>query len=83
MVRVKCSNCEQGGKLNYWTLDSDNAVKGESCDDCQSYLKVLYQDKDPEVEAVADDLASFFLDDELEKMGYAKSAVNPFLFPAE
>lgn len=83
MVRVKCSNCEQGGKLNYWALDSENAIKGESCDDCHSYLKVLYQDKDPEVEAVADDLASLFLDDELEKLGYAKSAVNPFLFPSE
>ncbi|KGQ69579.1 formate dehydrogenase [Chelonobacter oris] len=83
MVRVKCSNCEQGGKLHYWALDSQNAVKSESCDDCQSYLKVLYQDKDPEVEAVADDLASFFLDDEMEKLGYAKSAVNPFLFPSE
>ncbi|MGR3807182.1 Tat proofreading chaperone FdhE [Pasteurella testudinis DSM 23072] len=83
MVRVKCSNCEQGGKLNYWTLDSDNAVKSESCDDCHSYLKALYQDKNPDVEAVADDLASLFLDDEMEKMGYAKSAVNPFLFPPE
>ncbi|TNH07282.1 formate dehydrogenase accessory protein FdhE [Testudinibacter sp. TR-2022] len=83
MVRVKCSNCEQGGKLNYWSLDSDPAVKSESCDDCHSYLKVLYQDKNPEVEAVADDLASLFLDDEMEKMGYAKSAVNPFLFPSE
>ncbi|TNG93836.1 formate dehydrogenase accessory protein FdhE [Pasteurellaceae bacterium USgator11] len=83
MVRVKCSNCEQGGKLNYWSLDSDQAVKSESCDDCHSYLKVLYQDKNPEVEAVADDLASLFLDDEMEKMGYAKSAVNPFLFPSE
>ncbi|TNH05553.1 formate dehydrogenase accessory protein FdhE [Testudinibacter sp. TR-2022] len=83
MVRVKCSNCEQGGKLNYWSLDSDHAVKSESCDDCHSYLKVLYQDKNPEVEAVADDLASLFLDDEMEKMGYAKSAVNPFLFPSE
>ena len=83
MVRVKCSNCEQGGKINYWTLDSNNAVKSETCDDCQSYLKALYQDKEPEVEAVADDLASIFLDDEMEKLGYAKSAVNPFLFPSE
>lgn len=83
LVRVKCSNCEQGGKLNYWTLDSENAVKSESCDDCHSYLKALYQDKNPDVEAVADDLASLFLDDEMEKLGYAKSAVNPFLFPSE
>ncbi|QIW15952.1 formate dehydrogenase accessory protein FdhE [Pasteurellaceae bacterium RH1A] len=81
MVRVKCSNCEQTGKLDYWSLDSvDAAVKAETCGDCESYLKVLYQEKDPHVEPVADDLASLFLDDEMEKKGFARSAVNPFLF---
>ncbi len=45
-MRVKCSNCEQA------------AVKAESYGDCGTYLKILYQEKDPQVEAVADDLAS-------------------------
>lgn len=84
MVRSKCSNCEQTGKLDYWSLDSENApVKAESCGDCGSYLKVVYQEKDPNVEPVADDLASLLLDAEMEQKNFARSGVNPFLFPVE
>ncbi|QBH98470.1 formate dehydrogenase accessory protein FdhE [Limnobaculum zhutongyuii] len=83
MVRVKCSNCEQTGKLNYWSLDSESApVRAESCGDCGSYLKILYQEKDQYVEPVADDLASLVLDAKVEEEGFARSAVNPFLFPS-
>lgn len=82
VVRAKCSNCEQTGKLDYWSLDSTDApVKAESCGDCDSYLKVMYQEKDPHVEAVADDLATLFLDAEMEQKGLARSGINPFLFP--
>lgn len=84
MVRAKCSNCEQTGKLDYWSLDStDAAVKAESCGDCESYLKVMYQEKDPHTEPVADDLATLFLDAEMEQKGFARSAINPFLFQVE
>ena len=63
VVRVKCSNCEQSRDLNYWSLDNEQAaIKAESCGDCGTYLKILYQEKDPKVEAVADDLASLMLD---------------------
>ncbi|GKX64293.1 formate dehydrogenase accessory protein FdhE [Pragia fontium] len=83
MVRVKCSNCEQTGKLDYWSLDTEQAaVKAESCGDCGSYLKILYQDKDQNVEPVADDLASLVLDAKVEEEGFARSGVNPFLFPS-
>lgn len=84
VVRAKCSNCEQSGKLDYWSLDkADAAVKAESCGDCGSYIKILYQDKDPYVEAVADDLASLYLDAEMEEKTFLRSAINPFLFPSE
>lgn len=84
VVRVKCSNCEQTRDLNYWSLDSEQAaVKAESCGDCGSYLKILYQEKDPKVEAVADDLASLILDAKMEEEGFARSSINPFLFPNE
>lgn len=60
VVRVKCSNCEQSRDLHYWSLDNEQAaVKAESCGDCGTYLKIMYQEKDPKVEAVADDLASW------------------------
>ncbi|NIG87809.1 formate dehydrogenase accessory protein FdhE [Serratia symbiotica] len=71
LVRVKCSNCEQA------------AVKAESCGDCGTYLKILYQEKDPQVEAVADDLASLVLDARMEEEGFSRTSINPFLFPAE
>ncbi|AHG20324.1 formate dehydrogenase [Chania multitudinisentens RB-25] len=84
VVRVKCSNCEQTRDLNYWSLDSEQAaVKAESCGDCGTYLKILYQEKDPQVEAVADDLASLVLDAKMEEEGFARSSINPFLFPSE
>ncbi|MGI3453790.1 formate dehydrogenase accessory protein FdhE, partial [Citrobacter arsenatis] len=42
-----------------------------------------YQEKDPKVEAVADDLASLMLDAHMEQEGFARSSINPFLFPGE
>ncbi|UKH21515.1 formate dehydrogenase accessory protein FdhE [Actinobacillus pleuropneumoniae] len=84
MVRSQCSVCDQSGKLDYWSIDSvDAAVKAESCGDCESYLKVLYQEKDPHVEPVADDLGTLFLDAEMEQKGFAHSGLNPFLFQVE
>lgn len=83
VVRAKCTCCDQARDLNYWSLDKhDAAVRAESCGDCQSYIKTLYQDKDPAVEAVADDLATLFLDAEMEEKGFYRSGLNPFLFQA-
>ncbi|CCG89107.1 formate dehydrogenase accessory protein FdhE [Erwinia piriflorinigrans] len=79
---AKCSNCEQTRDLHYWSLDSA-AIKAESCGDCGTWLKLLYQEKDPAVEAVADDLASLILDARMEQEGFARSSLNPFLFPGE
>ncbi len=82
VVRIKCSNCEQTRDLNYWSLDSEqSAIKAESCGDCGTYLKIFYQEKDTSVEAVADDLASLVLDARMEQEGFARSSINPFLFP--
>lgn len=84
VVRVKCSNCEQTRDLNYWSLESEQAaIKAESCGDCGTYMKILYQEKDPKVEAIADDLASLILDAKMEEEGFARSSINPFLFPGE
>ncbi|GAB3471481.1 formate dehydrogenase accessory protein FdhE [Azotobacter salinestris] len=82
MVRTKCSNCEEGGRLDYWSLDSEQAaIRAESCGDCNSYLKVLHEDRDPQLEVIADDLASLALDAEVERQGFYRSGLNPFLFP--
>lgn len=82
MVRLKCSNCEETGKLDYWSLHThETAIKAESCDECHSYLKVFYPEHDRELELVADDLASIALDAEVERQGFDRSGVSPFLFP--
>lgn len=82
LVRVKCSNCEGTGSLHYWSLDDQNAtIKAESCDDCHSYLKVIYQDRDHTLEVLADDLASLALDAGVETEGFARSGLNPYLLP--
>lgn len=82
MVRVKCSNCEEGDKLDYWSLETTDApLKAESCSHCKSYLKILYLDRANHQEVFADDLASLALDAEVEREGFARSGFNPLLFP--
>lgn len=84
VVRAKCTICDQSEKLEYWGIDTDkDAVKAEACGDCHSYLKTVYQEKDPYVEPVADDLASLFLDIEMEEKDFSRSGLNPFMFPTE
>lgn len=59
---------------------ASSAIRAESCDDCQSYRKIFYQDKDPFVEPVADDLASVALDVLMGEAGYARANGNPLLW---
>lgn len=83
LVRAQCTNCNGHDKLEMWSLNEELAlIRAETCGSCESYLKMMFQEKDPNVEAVADDLASIFLDVELEEKGFARSGLNPFIFPA-
>lgn len=82
MVRIKCSCCESTHGIQHYALEgSDSAVKAESCDDCKSYLKLLYLEKDSQMEAMADDLASLALDMLMLEAGYGRSGPNLFLHP--
>ena len=84
LVRAQCTNCNSHNKLEMWSLDEELAlIRAETCGSCESYLKIMFQEKDPHVEPVADDLASIFLDIEMEEKGFARSGLNPFVFPAE
>jgi FdhE protein len=84
VVRAQCTNCNSSENLNYWSFgendDDDAAVKTESCDNCKTHMKILFQTKNAHVDAVADDLASLALDAEMEEKGYGRSSMNPFLF---
>lgn len=79
--RVKCTYCDNLEGLLYYSIDEINPnIKAESCPKCKSYLKIIHREKAPELDAIADELDSFILDEEMEKLGYAKSGRNPFLF---
>jgi FdhE protein len=82
MVRIKCSNCESTHGINHFILDgSDGSVKAESCDDCNSYLKLLYLGKDNQMEAMADDLATLALDMLMGKEGKSRCGPNMYFHP--
>ena len=56
LVRVKCSHCLSSEGIRYHYLpETSEAVRAESCDTCRTYRKILYHEKDPAAEPVADD----------------------------
>lgn len=80
LVRVKCPCCASTQGIGYYGLEGrDVAIKAECCEACHSYLKIFYMDKDPLVDAVADDVASLTLDLLTAELGYARSGVNYFM----
>lgn len=81
IVRVTCTHCEATEKIAYHTLSEGNpAIKAESCDHCQQYRKIFYLDKDPFVEAFADDLASLPLDILMGEAQFYRANNNPYLW---
>jgi len=81
MVRVKCSHCEDTETVAYHSIEGGaEGIKAESCDRCHSYRKIFYQEKDLDVEPVADDLASLALDILMGEAGYARASGNPLLW---
>lgn len=84
LVRVTCSHCENTKGIAYHSIEGGSeAIKAESCDHCHSYRKIFYQEKDIDVEPVADDLASLALDVLMGEAGYARASGNPLLWQDE
>jgi FdhE protein len=92
MVRVQCSRCGASGKSIAFqsammgeNQENDGSaaeapVRAETCEQCRCYRKILYQEKDPQVEPVADDLGSLNLDLLLGQNGYHRASGNPLLW---
>jgi FdhE protein len=87
LARIKCTTCEEDKGLQYFSLESEDgraanaAWRAEACDECRTYLKIFYQEKDPHVDPVADDLASLALDVLVDERGFARSGPNLLFHP--
>ncbi len=82
-VRAVCITCGEAKSLRLEGIEGDSgAVKAETCSECHSYAKMLYQAKDMQLDPVADDLASLGLDLLVAEAGWARHAPNPLLLTA-
>jgi FdhE protein len=93
LVRIQCSHCLSTKGIHYQQLNAVGAdapgaardrapiaaVRAECCDECGHYLKILSMEKDPELEPVADDLATVALDLLVAETGRASAGVNLML----
>ena len=80
LPRAVCASCQSDKHLAYQQIDGSNgAVRAECCDTCHSYLKMVFQEKDPGVDPVADDLATLALDMLIDEAGYSRSGPNLLL----
>ena len=87
MERVKCTSCEEEKGVGYLTLEAEGrdaasaAIRAETCDECKTYLKIFLQEKDPQVDPLADDLNSLALDMLVDEKGYARTGPNLLFYP--
>ncbi len=82
MVRVKCSACGSTKGISYLGLDGGSeAIKAECCDECKTYLKIFYLEKDTSLVPAADDLATLALDMLVDQEGYNRIGPNLLFLP--
>jgi FdhE protein len=79
-VRIKCSLCGATQGIAYQGVEGDaETVRGETCESCRGYVKLLHQHSDPTLDPVADDVATLGLDLLLKQAGFHRGGFNPFL----
>ncbi len=79
-IRAKCCVCGSTKSITYQGIEGDpGTIKAECCDECRTYVKVLYQEKDNALDPIADDVASLGLDLLVRETGLRRGGVNPFL----
>ena len=85
--RIQCTSCDTDKGVKYLVLQAEDnaksepAARAETCDECKSYLKIFYQEKDPHLDPTADDLATLALDLLVDEQGYARSGPNLLFHP--
>ncbi|MDR3437568.1 formate dehydrogenase accessory protein FdhE [Telmatospirillum sp.] len=83
-IRAACVACGDGKDVSYRLIEGrDDGVRAETCDACKSYLKLLLVEKAPDLDPLADDLASVGLDILVGEEGYRRFGANPFLLQSD
>lgn len=89
MVRIKCARCQTTKGISYYAADGDerpaheHAVMAEACSECGAYTKIAYMNRDPAVDACADDLATLSLDLLMNERRFTRWGVNFMLLHGE
>jgi FdhE protein len=79
-VRAVCITCGESRSVSQQQIEGHSgAVKAETCNECHTYAKMMYQAHDIMVDAFADDLATLGLDLMVAEAGWARHAPNPLL----
>lgn len=79
-VRVKCTCCGSTKGITYRAVETEDAtIKAECCRECGQWVKILYQNKNPTLEVVADDVASLGLDLMMRDTEWRRGGFDPFL----
>jgi FdhE protein len=84
MARIQCTSCEAKEGIEYRVIQGGpKAWQAETCEACNTYLKIFHQESEPLVEPTADDLASVALDLLVSETGKLKSGQNLLLIHGE
>lgn len=79
-VRVKCLCCGSTKGISYRSVETIEAtVKAEVCRECNFWVKILYQVKNPSFDPVADDVGSLGLDILMKDTSFRRGGFNPCL----
>ncbi|WP_378948868.1 formate dehydrogenase accessory protein FdhE [Paracoccus sp. R86501] len=79
-VRLTCLCCGSTKGISYRSVETIEAtVRAEVCSECDSWIKVLYQNKNHSLEPIADDVASLGLDLMMKDTDKTRGGFNPFL----
>lgn len=80
--RIHCIHCGSSKDVSYFGLEgAGEAVRAEACAGCKTYVKLMNREKEPFVDAFADDLATLALDILMADEGYERLGFNPLLIP--
>lgn len=79
-VRIKCTCCGSTKGIGYKQVDGgDGVVKAETCDECQSWTKIIYQQSSSGAEPIADDVGSLGIDLLMRSEPYRRGGFSPLL----